>query len=424
MKGYKELLGRLYKLNRGGAPKYDLERMRALCSHYGNPQGAFDCVHVTGTNGKGSVTFKLGEVLRENGLRTGVFQSPHVSSFRERVAVDGKMVEEGFVESFVEGVMRDIERGRVEGSFFEVVTLLAFAYFRECGVDIACVEVGIGGRLDATNVLSRSILAIITAVGLDHCELLGDTCEAIAYEKCGIIRRGSAALAGPTVPVDVFKKVCGDVGAEAYLMRESGESFEETNIELVREAVRILGKRGVAVPVVKEEWLGRRLKCRMEAVPRELVGGVCKDLPRAVYLDVGHNPQAMKAMLDAVEKAHPQREIWMVYGTSSKKDAHSALREARSRVGKTFLIQARSERAKSVEELSEAAKELLVEHQVVAKGDIKETLEHIFSLREIEENVVVVCGSFFIMEEARLFFGFDDPHDPFFLNEASMPTKG
>ena len=188
MTDYRALLERLYRLNRVDRFKYDIARVRALCAFYGNPQDAFPCVHVTGTNGKGSVTFKLAEVLRESGLRTGLFQSPHVTTFRERISVDGSMVEEAFVEQFLHAFFAQLDAGRVEGSFFEVLTAMAFVYFRERGVDAACVEVGIGGRLDATNVLSRSLLAVVTSVGLDHCELLGDTVEQIAREKCGIIR--------------------------------------------------------------------------------------------------------------------------------------------------------------------------------------------------------------------------------------------
>lgn len=431
MKDYRAVLERFYQLNRVDKFKYDLSRMDSLCAFYGNPQNAFPCVHVTGTNGKGSFVYKLGQVMKESGLRAGVFQSPHVTTFRERISINDFLVEPRFVEDFLRSALRLIDQGKLCASFFELLTVMAFSYFREQNVDVACVEVGIGGRLDATNVLSRSLLSVVTSVGLDHCELLGDTVELIAREKCGIIRKGSAALAGPTVPRAVFDHACATVGAEGHVLPQEvlqGKTFQELNNLLVLRAVEILSARGVSLLNPLPTWLERNLKCRMELVPEETVELYCPGGPRAVYLDVGHNSQAIGSLLASLEFKHPDAKFYIIYGSSKKKDVRSVLAEIAKRTSEVTLIQADSLRAKSVKEIAEEAAAVPIACKIFEEGNISVTLSEVLSSSEIKDKVVVICGSFFIMEEVRFSLGYEDEHDPFFLNEirislADLPNE-
>ena len=175
------------------AYKPGLERIGAFCRHLGNPQRNFFTIHVAGTNGKGSVSHILASVLQQAGYRTGLYTSPHLQDFRERIRVDGEMIPKQKVVNFVDKHREKMEE--LELSFFEMSTALAFDYFAQSDVEVAVIETGLGGRLDATNIIVP-VLSIVTNIGMDHTDLLGDTLEAIAREKAGIIKKSIPILIG------------------------------------------------------------------------------------------------------------------------------------------------------------------------------------------------------------------------------------
>lgn len=176
------------------AYKPGLETTLLLAQTFGNPQNAFQSIHVAGTNGKGSTSHLLASILHQAGYKVGLYTSPHLLDFRERIRVDGKMVTEEFVCSFVEKFLSSGYQGR-QPSFFELATIMAFKYFEQEKVDIAVVEVGLGGRLDSTNIITP-MLSVITNISLDHTMFLGDTLAAIAGEKAGIIKHGTPVVIG------------------------------------------------------------------------------------------------------------------------------------------------------------------------------------------------------------------------------------
>ena len=171
------------------AYKADLDNTIGLCDSLGNPQTKFKSVHIAGTNGKGSVSHMLAAILQTAGYKTGLYTSPHLKDFRERIKVNGEMISEDFVVDFTEKIKPLIEE--IEPSFFEITVAMAFDYFAEQKVDIAIIETGLGGRLDSTNIITPE-LSVITNIGLDHMNLLGDSLEKIAAEKAGIIKTGSS----------------------------------------------------------------------------------------------------------------------------------------------------------------------------------------------------------------------------------------
>src|SRR5699024_4511643 len=177
----------------GTALKKDLTNIKALCSALGNPQNCFKSIHIGGTNGKGSVCHMLAAVLQESGYKTGLHTSPHLKDFRERIRMNGEMAPQDFVVNFVEKNGKLIET--VKPSFFEISVAMAFTYFAENEVDIAVVEVGLGGRLDSTNILAPE-LSVITNIGLEHTQFLGDTRGKIAAEKAGIIKAHTPVVIG------------------------------------------------------------------------------------------------------------------------------------------------------------------------------------------------------------------------------------
>lgn len=200
---YAETLEYLYQalpmFSRIGSAAYkkDLDNTLKICEVLGNPQQKFKSIHIAGTNGKGSTSHMLASVLQTAGYTTGLYTSPHLKDFRERIKVNGVMCNQDFVISFVEKVKPLIEE--VQPSFFEITVAMAFTFFAEQNIDVAVIEVGLGGRLDSTNIITPE-LSVITNIGWDHTNLLGDTLEKIAFEKAGIIKRNIPVVIGETLP--------------------------------------------------------------------------------------------------------------------------------------------------------------------------------------------------------------------------------
>ena len=205
---------------------YDLSRITRLCAELGQPQQSYPCVHVAGTNGKGSTCSLIAAGLQSSGKRVGLFTSPHLVDWRERIRVDGQMIEQAYVDRWEKEHQALLDS--VQPSYFEYLTALAFCYFRDQQVDFAVIECGLGGRLDSTNILTP-VLSVITSIGLDHMALLGNTRAAIAGEKAGIIKPGVPCIIAEsddeTRPV--FERRAQEVGAElifadecTYLRRE------------------------------------------------------------------------------------------------------------------------------------------------------------------------------------------------------------
>ncbi len=193
------LFTRLPMFSRQGASAYkaDLNNTIRLCNALGNPQDKLKSIHIAGTNGKGSTSHMLAAIMQKAGYKTGLYTSPHLVDFRERIKIDGAMCSEAFVINFTERIKPLIEE--IEPSFFEITVAMAFDYFANEAVDVAIIEVGLGGRLDSTNII-QPMLSIITNIGYDHMYLLGDTLEKIAFEKAGIIKANTTVIVGEFLP--------------------------------------------------------------------------------------------------------------------------------------------------------------------------------------------------------------------------------
>lgn len=421
MSRYGKALERLYVMNRTSKFKYGLENVRKVSDFFGRPEKSIPCVHVTGTNGKGSVCYKLAQVLTENGLKTGLFQSPHVSTFRERITVDNSLIGEDFITSFLFDLFKAIDEGKVSCSFFEALTVLCFMYFKEMKIDVGVVEVGIGGAMDATNIIDNKILSIITSIGLDHTEILGDTIEEIAITKSRLISKNSFALAGPTVPSSIFLQACHRKNTKPFQLlpeKVRGDPYWTINEKLATKAVDILKEGGLSLPKFEQEWVQRNLKCRMERAPSELLSRFeDSKRPKAVFFDVGHNPQAISYLVQSIQKAGVKESPVFVFGTSEKKDSLSSIKSMSSMGERVVLVQAQNARAKPLNIMLEECFKEKVPVTVFGQGEIGKSLHSLIDEGLVADKTVVVCGSFFIMEEARDFLGFKDPKDPVFLNE-------
>ncbi len=197
---YNSCIDYLFSLERVGI-KYDLKNIKSLCKHLGNPQKKFKSVHIAGTNGKGTVASVLNSIFVEGGYKSGLYTSPHIIDFRERILINGKKIDEQYIIDFTNSLITQIEK--ISPSFFEVTTAMAFKYFADNKVEFAFIEAGLGGRLDSTNIIKPEI-SIITSISIDHTEYLGDTIEKIAYEKGGIIAENVPVITGK-IPEEAMK---------------------------------------------------------------------------------------------------------------------------------------------------------------------------------------------------------------------------
>ena len=330
-----------------GAYKPGLERVVEFCRSLGDPHKLFCSVHVAGTNGKGSVSHMLASVLQSAGYRVGLYTSPHMRDFRERIRVDGEMIPESEVVGFTELHLEEMRSLRM--SFFEATMCMAFDYFVRCGVEVAVVETGLGGRLDSTNIL-HPLLSVITNIGMDHQKFLGDTIEEIAGEKAGIIKRGVPVVVGESDgrTSAIFDTRAAEVGAEiVYADRDmaclGAEKKERSQIFTIKKAsggeeftvaTDLMGGyqcRNIVTAITTLSLLNkkspltisRRAMCEGLATAGAATGlrGRWEVLGRdpLVVCDTGHNPHGI-ALVARQIKGERYDKLYMVIGVMGDKD--------------------------------------------------------------------------------------------------------
>lgn len=312
------LYGCLPQFQRIGAAAYKagLDTTIALDDALGNPHRRYRTVHIAGTNGKGSTSQMIYEGLRAEGHCVGLYTSPHLVDFRERIVVDGEMISEGAVVGFVRDNMELINR--LKPSFFELTVAMALWWFAECGVDWAVVEVGMGGRLDSTNIVVPE-LSVVTNISLDHTQFLGDTIVAIAGEKAGIIKQGVTVVVGESSMEydDVFGGVAQGCGSRlVFADRESpqpyipamGGGYQRKNAQTAYIAMRELGLKEKSI---RHAIQGARVKGRWQLLGQEPM----------VVCDTAHNQAGIKEVTEQLKQTvNPHSKLYFVIGVVGDKD--------------------------------------------------------------------------------------------------------
>lgn len=321
--------------------RFGLERMRRLLARLDDPQAAFPAVHVVGTNGKSSTTLMLAAALEAQGLASGSFTSPHLVTFRERIELGGKMIGEQAFASCGERVRAAIEQDDRDAEAddrvtqFEAVTAIAFCAFRASGVDVVVVEAGLGGRLDATSVLGESRVQVLTGVGIDHTEYLGDTLELIAREKVAVVPSAGLLVSGPLPPVvrPVVNAWTDEHDAGWIELHAVDPLFEFLPGEFVRaNASLALAAADAALDRIRPGvWFDRPRAVdaiREFAASEHQLGRlqVANDEPLEIR-DVAHNPQAAAALVDAVAEVAGSRPVTLLVAMLSGKPVDETLTE-------------------------------------------------------------------------------------------------
>ncbi|MDA9070011.1 bifunctional folylpolyglutamate synthase/dihydrofolate synthase [Algibacter sp.] len=316
----------MYQRQGKTAFKKDLSNTLKLAEHLNNPENKFKSVHVAGTNGKGSTSHILASVLQEAGYKVGLYTSPHLKDFRERIKINGQEVSKHFVIGFIKRNKSFFEANKL--SFFEMTVGMAFDYFAKENVDIAVVEVGLGGRLDSTNIVTPEV-SVITNIGLDHTQFLGDTLEAIAFEKGGIIKPNISVVIGETQKetAPVFKslaKSCDSeilfadqLVSEVYTSDLIG-SYQSKNIKTVVQTVKQLQEKGFKIS-------NKNLKQGLLKVVKNtgLLGRwqILKEKPKVVC-DTGHNREGLIYVMQQLSNEIFE-SLHIVFGVVNDKDLSS-----------------------------------------------------------------------------------------------------
>jgi len=398
--------------------KKDLTNTRILCEHLGNPHQKFKSIHVGGTNGKGSVSHMLAAIFQGSGYKTGLYTSPHLYDFRERIKLDGEIIPEEFVIDFVEKIKPLSEN--IKPSFFELTVAMAFQYFAELKVDIAIIEVGLGGRLDSTNIITPE-LSIITNIGWDHMNMLGNTLEEIALEKAGIIKENIPVVIGESTPETsiFFEKIATKKNApihfaEKYLEEDSYDWNKEffniqykqkdgTTQKIQTDLTGIYQSKNVrtvltSLAVLKEQgWKLNDEKIALKEV-KNLTGlsgrwEVIHQEP-TVVLEVAHNKNGIEQMLLHLQHI-AFRQLHIIIGMVKDKDVNQIL-SLLPQNANFYFTQANIPRALPAHELKEKAGDLnLVGDNY---GDVNLALQVAVN-QAAKEDLIVICGSIFLVAE-------------------------
>ena len=378
----------------GRAYKAGIESMIAFDSALGSPWKSFLCIHVAGTNGKGSVSSMLAASLASTGLRVGLYTSPHLLDFRERIKlIPNELISKEEVMEFLERYEKEIE----SLSFFEITTGMAFWWFERQKVDVAVIEVGLGGRLDSTNVIIPE-LSVITSIGLDHCSMLGDTRAEIAAEKAGIFKKGIPALVWGHDPEtdSVFEKQAKEVGADLHFADEMiqpvhldgmdlrGE-YQDLNVRTTLAALQLLGINP-DFDAIRNTAKITGLRGRWE---------ILQENP-TVICDIGHNPPALAHNFGQLTSTG--RPLIIVYGIMADKalDDIAPLMPSRARY---ILCAPDTPRALPVAELHKRLSALRPELNLSVSPSVKDAVSSALELAS-PDTIIYIGGSTFVVAEA------------------------
>ena len=403
--------------------KHDLGNTIQLCESLDNPHQKFKSIHIAGTNGKGSVSHMLAAILQTAGYKTGLYTSPHLKDFRERIRVNGKMISEADVIDFTEMIKSQIEK--LSPSFFEVTVAMAFHHFAKEEVDVAIIETGLGGRLDSTNVIKPE-LSIITNIGMDHMNMLGDTLEKIAVEKAGIIKEGVPVIIGELQPEvqQVFEDTAATKKAPISFASEQRKVlqykwdknllqietedlyrnkntwqldlpgiYQTKNLLTILEACSQLQHLGWNIT---EQHIGEALSQVKKLTGLHGRWEIIHNSP-LIVLDVAHNVDGIKQLVQQIEMT-PHQQLHIVLGMVKDKDVDEALKLLPAKAS-YYFTRSNVPRALSEEELSKKA---------VAYGLTGKTFPNVnaalysVSHKATKKDLVIVCGSIFLVGEVSV----------------------
>lgn len=408
MESKQEIIDWLYGLTVHGI-KLGLTNITELLHRLGDPQNSFRKIHVAGTDGKGSTSEMISSILRASGAVVGLYTSPHIIEFNERISVSGENISDDdlkILTSIIRPIVEDMRKDDMQCTFFEVTTALAFLYFKEKDVEYAVVEVGMGGRFDATNVIVPDV-SVITKISLEHTEYLGDTIEKISGEKAGIIKHGVPVVTINTdTPLEVITAKASEMKSELIKVKAPEDvtvfgdhtefvykgkkysvgipgGYQSANAAMAIEAVQNMRFAERFIPYINEGLEKARWPCRMQKLD---------NLP--IILDVTHTKVGSEALADNISEIYGK--VTVVFGVLSDKDIEGIARNLSSIASRFIVTTPISDRSADIAKVEEAVRKHSSDVTVIE--NIDEAFDRAMEIRG-DENILIT-GSFIMAEDA------------------------
>ena len=416
---YAKCVEYLFSLERVGI-KYDLNNIKKLTGLSDNPHKKFKSIHIAGTNGKGSTASIVASVLKESKYKVGLYTSPHIKDFRERIRINGKTIPKDYVIDYTNRLYKDIER--IKPSFFEVTTAMAFKYFADNKVDFAVIECGLGGRLDSTNIL-QPVVSVITSISIDHTEYLGNTIKSITYEKAGIIKRHIPCVTGNLTDyqLNIIKKVCRDRKSE--LIDSKAITLKSRFIHGSGYEISFLGEK-LILPLYGKYQLNNLKTAfavlfyligenKAETGLSEIKSGLAKievntgykyrlqkisDNPQIV-LDVSHNADGLRKLKESI-KLFRYRKLIIIFGMMFDKEIGKCINELEKLNGFMIFTKPDYKRAGKPEDF---AAHLSNGKSFVIKENVQDSYKHAKAISK-KDDLILVTGSFFMVSDFLKFY--------------------
>jgi dihydrofolate synthase/folylpolyglutamate synthase len=395
---YEQTIAYLESLRPSGM-RLELKPMIEACHALGDPQNAYPSVHVAGTNGKGSTSAFLTDILKGNGYKVGLYTSPHLIDVRERIQLNRQVISKGDLAAVI-GTIREKLPDDKMLSYFEMFCLAAFVFFREKHVDVAVFEAGLGGRLDATNVITPKV-SILTSISMDHTHYLGHSLSEIAKEKCGIIKRGVPTVVAYQVPevMDVIRRSCDDVGSPLCLATPdevicrlglAGE-HQRQNAACAIEAAHMLASSGFAIKGMDKALATTKWPGRIEYVSKR----------PAVILDAAHNVAGAESLASYVKSNVQKEKAVLVLGILADKDFPGMIRPLAPLFREIVCVRAPSDRAASPKDLAASARSSGAKIEIIESTTdaIKKVMSNL-----AKDDTLVISGSLTVVGEAKSYF--------------------
>ncbi len=432
IKDYNETVNYLYSLRSLGI-KLGLSNTEKVMGILGEPQNSFRSIHIAGTNGKGSTAAAIASMLTESGFRVGLYTSPHLVSFTERIKINNEQITEDKVLSIASYIQDIIAGTDLQLTFFEFATAMAFHYFASEKVDWAVVETGMGGRFDATNIILPDV-SVITNIGIDHSEFLGSSISQIAFEKAGIIKPGAPVVTAAQSPEAIkqisdiaemrnselhiygrdFKSALLSMDDKHITFDYLGEKefrnlslplsgrYQLYNASLAVRVCEMLCKRGVNISdkSIRNGLLKTAIEGRLERVSEDPV----------IFLDGAHNPEAATNLAGSIKELFPGKKIIIIIGVMSDKDIEGILKPLMQIAESVVLTRPKGERAASTEKLYDIALKIQRSGEnyslteIIKTDSVADALT--YAKKEgLEKSIILVTGSFYTTGEAKEILG-------------------
>ena len=358
-----------------------LERISAILEILGNPQDSLQYFHVAGTNGKGSVCAILASVLQEYGKKTGLYTSPHIFEYTERIKINGEDISKEDFAYYVTNICEIADKNQIHLTEFEILTAAAFKYFADNNVDVVVLETGLGGRFDATNVIKKNLCAIITHIDLDHTERLGNTKDKIAFEKAGIIKPNC-----PVVTSEGYEAIKDAADAQNSLLLFTAPFADTTNLSLKgtyqqENLALALTALKLVFPEISQSIVDEGLKkvkhpCRFQVIE-----------DKNLIIDGAHNPNGITGLRESLDYYYPDKYRRFVFGCLRNKDYKKMMEILFEQGDEIYFYHFNNKNSCTVEEL-----------QTACQFPSKE-FKSLTELQKKENTMTIVCGSFYMLQE-------------------------